>query len=372
MSPSQGSSPVNINPPGINPPGNQVNQEIGHNPGQALGHMSGGQAINISGGSVFFQDSQGNSLDPKTLSKRREIPSLLPYLPDRTDQEFELSQAIQMLKDTPSRQPLVCLIHGDEWQSHDKFLERLRKVSLPRLLRLDAKEIAIKEYHLQWPASLKKIEMLPARLTKNLADVVENDSFATVQEINQTFGKYPGPVLVHLHLMTDDWKRLGSGLLPKVLEFWQTWPNLGAEQTLVIGIFIKYQKYQIQSATKERKHKWFLNPFTWFKRFLKCRQCQKLNVGIAQQLETLSKSEFSNCNRLTGIVLPKLDNINRGHVEDWVRCKEIETFVGEALVGHLLRAVGKMFDRDETMPMDRIATRLTALLKEIVISGRDL
>ncbi|NET34015.1 MAG: hypothetical protein F6K19_18665 [Cyanothece sp. SIO1E1] len=351
-------------------PDNQAQQGIGRNPGQAFGQLSGGQAINISGGHVSFVDGQGNSLPQETLNRKREIPSLLPYLPNRTEQEFELRQAIQkLMSQSTMRQPLICLVHGDEWQSHDKFLERLRKVSLPRLLRLDLKQSAIKEYHLQWPDNLKKLDQLSARLAKNLADTVENDSFATVEQINQTFRKYPGPVLVHLHLLTDDWQRLGPGLLPKVLEFWQIWPELGADQTLVICIFIKYQ---FKRSTKKRQRWWLLNPFAWLKRFLKCRHCQKLNRAIAEQLASLAGSDFRDFNRLTGIVLPKLDNINRGHVEDWVRCKETKIFAGEAVLEKLIGAVGKMFEHDETMPMDTVATRLTTLLQETVTSGRNL
>ncbi len=349
-------------------PKNQVQQDIGSNPGQTLGQMSGGRAINISGGQVSFIDSQGNNPSQATLTNKREIPSLLPYLPNRTDQEFELAQAIQKLMGQSPYCPLVCLVHGDELQSHDKFLERLRKVSLPRLLKLNLKQTAIKEYHLKWPASLKKLDTLFARLTKNLADTVENDSFANVQTINQTFGKYPGPVLIHLHLLTDDWKRLGPKLLPKVLEFWQTWPDLGSEQTLIICIFIKYQHRQ---TTKTRKWLWLRNPIAWVKRWLRYRRCQKLNLTIAQQLDQLAASEFSAFHRLLGVVLPKLDNITRGHVEDWVRSEETKIFAGEAVLEQLVGAVRDMFDQYETMPMDNVATQLTTLLKETVISGRE-
>mgnify|MGYP001794153822 CR=1 FL=1 len=221
---------------------NQIQQEIGRNQGQAIGQMYGGQAVDagvfISGGSVVFQNSQDGSLPQALLNVRREIPSLLPYLPNRTAQEFELGQAIQNLFIKTIRQPLVCVVHGDEFQSHDKFLERLRKVSLPRLLKLDLRQTAIKEYHLGWPSSLRSLNKLSERLCKNLADTVENYSLATVQQINQTFSKYPGPVVVHMHLLTDDWQNLGFDLLPEVLKFWQHWPELKNDLILVICFLI--------------------------------------------------------------------------------------------------------------------------------------
>ncbi|MEM9449285.1 MAG: hypothetical protein AAGA75_12230 [Cyanobacteria bacterium P01_E01_bin.6] len=132
---------------------NQVQQDIGNNPGQVLGQQSGGQAINISGGTVVFQDSQGRPVRPEELNKLPKVPPLLPYLPDRTEQEYELGKAIQNLMVRPRQQPLLCIVHGDEQQSHDQFLDRLQKVSLPRLLQLNLKTTSIRDYHLKWPAS---------------------------------------------------------------------------------------------------------------------------------------------------------------------------------------------------------------------------
>ena len=349
---------------------NEIQQDIARNQGQAIGQMYGGQAVDagifISGGSIVFQNSEGSSLPQSLLNVQREIPSLLPYLPNRTDQEFELGQAIQILFAKTPRQPLVCIVHGDEFQSHDKFLERLCMVSLPRLLRLDPYRTAIKEYHLGWPSSLKRLNNLSERLCKNLADTVENYSLATAQQINQTFIKCPGVSVVHMHLLTDDWQNLGFDLLPNVLDFWQHWPDLQYEQILVICIFIKYQA---KHPIKLQKWYWLFNPIIQLRRFLRRRHYNKLNHKIHQQIKVLSESEFNKYNRLTGVVLPKLDNLTQSHVEDWVRCEATKTFVGEAVLEQLIDAVRDMFDYWEiqtalrTMSMDDVALRLIKLLK---------
>lgn len=342
---------------------------MGKNQGQAFGQMSGGVANNISGSKVYFVDPNGLAFDQDALNAKPEIPSLLPYLPNRTDQEFTLSQVIQQWQSRAKRQPLICLIHGDELQSHYKFLERLRKVSFPRLLNLDLKQTAIKEHQLEWPSTLKNLDHLSARLTKNLADTVENYSHASVEEINQTLGNHPGPVIVHLHLLTDDWRRLGPGLLPKILEFWQQWPELGVNQTLIVCIFVKYQ---LKRSTQKRKHWWLINPFTWLRGVLKCRRCQKLNREITEQLKALDASGFKDFIHCTGTVLPQLNNVNRNHVEDWVRCHDTKTFAGEAVLEQLMGAVRQMFEQEDTMPMDQLGTHLKELLSEAVMSGRQL
>lgn len=348
-------------------PTHQAQQDVGKNSGQVTGQMSGGNANNISESNVYFVNSDGTALDQKGLNAKPVIPSLLPYLPNRTDQEFTLSQVIQRWQSRSIRQPLICLIHGDELQSHYKFLERLRKVSFPRLLNLDLKQTAIKEHQLVWPSTLKNLDHLSARLTKNLGDGVENNSYASVEDVNKTFGKHPGPVIVHLHLLTDDWRRLGPGLLHKILEYWQQWPELGVNQTLIVCIFIKYQ---LKRSTPKRKHWWLINPFTWLRGFLKCRRCQKLNREITEQLETLDATEFREFKHFMGTVLPQLNNVNRNHVEEWVRCPDTRTFAGEAVLEHLMSAVRQMFEQEDTMPMDRVGTQLEELLSKAVISGR--
>jgi len=54
------------------------------------------------------------------------VPDILPYLCDRSVQEGDLADALSRF-DAKANHPLVCLIHGDETEAHDKFLERLQR-----------------------------------------------------------------------------------------------------------------------------------------------------------------------------------------------------------------------------------------------------
>lgn len=349
-------------------PTNQSQQDVGKNSGQVTGEVSGGYANNFSGCNVNFVDSNGRVIDQKSWSAKPVFPVLLPYLPDRTDQEDILKQAVRRWQARSKRQPFICLIHGDEFQCHYEFFERLRKVALPPLLNLDCKKSAIKVHYLNTPIP-EKIEQVSTRLTRNLGDAVEKNRDASVEKINKTFGIHPGPVVVHLHLLTENWDGLGLGLLHRILDFWQQWPELGCNQTLLVCISIKYE---LKHVTTERKPWWFRNPFSWLKQFLKCRKYQKLNREIIEQLESLSASEFREFNRFTGVILPRLDNINRTHVENWVFCSETRTFAGEALLGQLLIAARRMFEQEDTMPMETVAKDLSKLLTEVAVNGRQL
>jgi hypothetical protein len=112
-------------------PTNKIQQEVGRNLGQTIGQMYDSQALSVQevreggvfvAGNVIFQNSRAGSVQPTLYRAEREPPSLLPYLANRSEQEFELGKAFQkFMKQIPPR-PLVCVIHGDEFQSHDKFL----------------------------------------------------------------------------------------------------------------------------------------------------------------------------------------------------------------------------------------------------------
>ncbi|MDJ0704163.1 MAG: hypothetical protein QNJ46_12840 [Leptolyngbyaceae cyanobacterium MO_188.B28] len=360
---------------------NVIQQDIGRSQGQVIGQMYGGQAVDakeigvfVSGGSVVFQ-SIGNANLPYTLHQtERTVPSLLPYLPNRSNQEFELGQAIQVFFKQEIRRPLICIVHGDEFQCHDKFLERLQKVSLPRLMKLDPDETVIKKYHLDWPSSLKNLKNLPERLSKNLADTVEGYSFASLDQINHRFCQYPGPVIVHTHLYSEHWQQQGFEILHELLTFWNHWPDLAQNQNLLVCLFVTYQVKQ----PKPLKIIWIPNPCALIRCFFRHHHRQKLNQQIHQKLEELAASQFDQFDRLSGIILPELTGISRMQVESWVRSEDTKMFVGEAMLEKLLEAVREMFDQWEaqttsnTIPMNDVGKNLFQLLESLKVAKGEL
>ncbi|MBD2213641.1 hypothetical protein H6G27_27800 [Nostoc linckia FACHB-104] len=295
----------------------------------------------------------------------REIPSLLPYLANRSEQEFELDKSIKKLIEKNPPYPLICIIHGDEYQSHDKFLERLHKVSLPKFLGLDPNQDLIKKYHLPCSAQLKNTYDFSDYLRKNLSDSVTGDSLASLEEINDFFYKCSIPVLVHTHLFTEQWTRQRFDILQKILDFWQEWPVLRSSQKIIVCIFIKY---------KTRRKKYTNNSFkTWLFSFiiylLKQYRHQRVNHKICRYIETLSLSNFEKFNRLSGVALPKLIGVKREDVENWVRMEYTQTVIGEAMADKLFKEIRELFDKWEEqnssniIPMDDLADNLIKLLK---------
>jgi inactive STAND len=291
----------------------------------------------------------------------RQIPSLLPYLVNRSKQEYELEKGIKKLVEKAPISPLICIIHGDEFQSHDKFLERLHKVSLPKFLGQDS----IKQYHLPSPPKLKNSHEFSDYLRNKLADIVIQRSSASLEEINAFFNECTIPILIHTHLLTEQLQKQEFSTLHNLLNFWHTWP-IQIEQNLIICIFIKYQ---IKRKNQTKNSDIISLFFSFVNYFFKQYRYQRVNQKIYQHIETLSLSNFEKFNRLSGLVLPELTGVNRGEVEDWVRMEYTQNVIGEAMADKLIKEIRELFHKWEeqnssnTIPMDDLADNLIKLLK---------
>jgi hypothetical protein len=250
----------------------------------------------------------------------------------------------------------------------------LQKLSLPRLLGFDFNQTVVKEYPLHWPSGLKNVDELSERLCKNLADSVLGRSFASLEDINEIFCKYPAPIIIHTHLLTEDWQQQGSKILNKILEFWQNWPELTPDQNLIICLSIKYQVKR-RSNSEKPGFRWLLSCWT---RFFRQHGCRRTNKKINDQIKALATSDLKRFPHLSLIVLSELTNISRMHVENWVRDEATKQFVGEEMIERLIDAVREMFDSWEektsssSIPMDDLADNLTHLLKSLTVTRGEL
>ena len=288
----------------------------------------------------------GSKNDPKLLSSRPPVPPLLPYLADRDQQEFELSKIIQQLKAIANPLPLICIIHGNELECHDQFLERLKHINLPKLFALATEQTSVKEYYINWPTRYGSIDDLHRMLTQSLAERTLDCAKADNKAINNFFKLYPGPILIHTHLLTDDWRSGNRDIVREFLSFWQKWPELGKNQRLIICLCVKYQIKQSLGL-------------------LKRLYTQLLNRKITEQLV---KSNFSEFDRLSIAVLPKLEGITRRDVESWVlNSKNLHLYRGSDLLVH----IRIMFEEWESqtslieMPMENFAKKINHLLLTI-------
>ncbi|MBW8873858.1 MAG: DUF4062 domain-containing protein [Acidobacteria bacterium] len=274
----------------------------------------------------------------RELGSGRPIPNLLPYLCDRSTQEFELEEALAA---RPRNRPLLAVVHGDEYQSHEMFFERLQKVSLPRLLDL-GDQATVTSYFLRWPAGSQSADEIQKRLRSHLAEAVRNRRTAPVQEIQQTLALSPAPVVLRTQVLTEDFQRLGISALQGFFEFWRQWPDLELGQQLFAILFLKYE---LKTALAQEKRQ------AW----------EELNATLQSFLEDLRFDD----ERLPGVVLRKLDGVARTDVETWA----LEEVPPNLCSGdQIFPDIRRLFERWEaeqsstTIPMEELASRLRALL----------
>lgn len=273
----------------------------------------------------------------------RNIPPLLPYLPNRGEQEFRLGEALRQLKE-PFTFPILCITHGDEFQCHDMFLERLKEITLPKLLDLHPKRKLVSLYPLHWPASLKNIEDLVPRLRQNLSETLLNRSMATLIEINKVLELHSGPVIIHTHILTEDWQRYGSRVLGDYLKFWHEWPSLSTGQQIFVVLFVKYQMKHLNNFVKRLHLKW-------------------LNKNIS---DALQKHTFSQFKRLTCVVLPRLTGITRLQAENWALREEIKRFYAGPNIMSEIRKIYFEWENEHAtsaIPMEFLAEKLRLILE---------
>ncbi|HTU44091.1 MAG TPA: DUF4062 domain-containing protein [Bryobacteraceae bacterium] len=271
----------------------------------------------------------------------RPIPAILPYLCDRSAQEEKLTDIVDHSTSRPSR-PLVCIIHGDETEAHDKFLERLQTVTLPSVLSGRVQQTGVKLYRLEWPADRLAPGEIKRRLQRSLSREVFNSPNANIDLLNNILRQNPGPVSIHSHILTETWEEQNLATIDSFLQFWQEWPELAVGQQLIGFLFIKYQ--------------------------LGGRKYRAANKEIREALESYDLSRFD---QVTAGILPELIGASRLEAENWARSSAATQFCdAEALVS----AVGKFYEdwaavkKSREMvriPMEHLAPKLKELMSRV-------
>jgi len=280
------------------------------------------------------------SLEREARGTAVPIPRLLPYLSDRSAQESELEEAVELWRGQEKPRPLVCIVHGDETQCHDQFLERLADLSLPRMLSRDARRSAITRHALNWPTDCSELSQFQRRLESGLArKILERP--AGPEELNQALARNPGPVLIWTRVLSDECRPAGA--LQCFLDLWQRWPDLGPGQQLLVFLLVKYQV--------NRQAGWFRK---WRDR--------RLNEDLGTSLQSLG---LPRLDRVEGVLLSKLEDVPQLEVENWADQHASELCSKDRLFGEIRR----LFDGWEAksssrrIPMELLAAELTKILR---------
>ena len=273
------------------------------------------------------------------VKQKRELPSLLPYRVNRRKQEEDLRNLYET-NDFQNPLPMIAIIHGDDKQAHDMFLTRLANEFIPNLLKINLSNTPITRVQLPWPSYIQNIADLGTKLAQGMAEQVLHSPNASCEEVQRALVAYNSPVIVEMHLLTDDWMKYKKGILEANLDFWHNWPALAPRQNLFVFLCVTH-KFPETNWIRQRI-------YTWRKKqiFMQLEQCA-----------------FHRYERIMGAVLSELTNISRTETEEWARQEAHEYCEGDLTT--LISKIRKLYEKLEQIPMETLAQNL----KEILVSN---
>jgi hypothetical protein len=263
------------------------------------------------------------------------IPRLLPYLCDRSEQEFKLTAALkQHHQSTMTRRPFVCVIHGGEEESHFPFVDRMAYAAIPQALNLTAKSFALERHECEWPSRDVPINRWSEVFAANLGKALLRNSAAPAPEVVEYIALHERPVLLESYVLSDNFLE-SETCLDQFLSFWNAWPDLPPGRTIINFVSIQFLR---------------LDGMRFFQR----RKLQRLHKGLFDYIDQLNLSSYG---ALGGVVLPELKAIRRMDVETWSRIKEVrERWPIQQ------RDIRALYEQGELISMEPLAEQLRALL----------
>jgi len=271
----------------------------------------------------YYRRSQPKaSFKPKTSK-----PKLLPYLPDRKKQEKKLDEIIDT--HVNKREPLLCLIHGNEHESYDTFIQRLEQYYLPKKLKLN---------------NIPKVYLIDYKdILYSLKYTLGEDAGKEINKINDlstAIATLNIPVIFYDKVGTEDYLN-DSNIIHNFVNFWADWQTVSNQKHLIlICLFFEYQEKT--------------TPNLWKRLFFK----KANNHTIRQEFNGLEKLNFQTKFGINGIVLPELCSVQKREVEFWAR-EYLRDFCDV-----LIPQIREIFKNYPEITMEDLAPQLKKIIKE--------
>jgi len=225
------------------------------------------------------------------------FPPILPYLNNRSKQQEELEDLLCECESTLHHKPLVGIIHGDEHECHDKFIEKLQEDSmLPKLLHLPPDKNSIKEIKIHWPDPSPSVQQRLESLKNKLSQELLNKRNSTIEEIVQALNFHLTPVLIHSTIQAGNWQKHEPELIENWIDFWDRLPDLAVGKKLLVYLCFHYKNIEGMKRSDTKKY-------------------DRLNKDIRDYIENLDLKKFANIN---GLVLTELCRITYEELDEWI------------------------------------------------------
>jgi hypothetical protein len=288
----------------------------------------------------------------------RPVPELLPYLPDRHQQEQAMEKALRRLLEGERAQPLVVILHGEDGQRVELFRDRFFQHSAAALFH---QPLAIRDFPLPWPSDLVPGEAFAEQFLDKICHHLLRDSRAK-ERLQTLLGDSSAQVLLWSSLYSDDWGRQGARLFEQVCRFWQQHEAV-ASQRLIHWITISYNKPPTYPRNKKALR--WLRPSYWRFR-ASCSHLQRLNKRIRNHLKAINGAPAGASGLL---VLPELGSVQRSDAETWVHSQPVREFLRDQGLRQLEDEVRDYYRREadqgvKQIPMEQLGTFLRDQLQQ--------
>lgn len=290
------------------------------------------------------------------LGRGRDVPPLLPWLCDQSEQEEAIRASIASWS---PRRPLVLIAHGDTREHHRRFIDRLRQRTLPPLLGLEGKTV-VKDHELPWPET-RTAQARPSRwFADQLAGLVGHKAGAAppLEEVLAGLAQSRRtPLLLWSVAVADEWTSDPREVISRFVACWRDCPDFPSERPLVVCLAIEYRPGEA----------------TGLMRWLRWR------APMADRLRGLERSLGGAEPQVTRVALPRLgqDAVNRQHVMNWIanevkRLGDSYAFDEDILLGKIdeLFADHERLHGTHLIPMKALGEGLKRALEASLLTSR--
>ena len=289
----------------------------------------------------------------RSLRKSQMKFKRLPYLIDRTQQIEAIERALSNRKKTTNR-PILFLVSGDEKQCHDMFLGRLFE-TIREGLNLSSSESMLTK-PIEWPVDIANPDDAIDRYRNRvLGCTAQRKGAPSPTTLNEYFAQTSGPIVLHtqIDIQASDWGKHEAKVLPKLVEFWQQWPDFIDNQPSIVCLsFIQYKSAK---------------PSTWLHRF-----CRK-PAPLARIDKAIAKLQ-ANPQRLILEKLPQLTCIKRSEVEYWMKSLPLKKLgLSDLDLPDIKIAIRTIYEEAgvDELPLEDLVSNLQTVLNRYINPSED-
>jgi len=267
--------------------------------------------------------------------------SLLHLLANRRPQERRFLDELRSHVMNRPHRPVFFFINGEQSQSVDAFISRLKLYTIPRYLSNLNLGGHVEWKHIPWPdpGSNSRAD-ITQRMNDYHVDVrleLDLDSSSPSTDIVRRITDCRNPVVFYSIADGEKWRPALRELLSKLIVFWSELPDVPTTYPVILLVAVRSQQRTGLS--------------NWFAR--RREPIQSMLSSIVASLQN---------DNLRVVLLPELGNVSLADAEDWVR-SVVESMDPDSIIRQL-RELFRQHDLtpEQMIPMERLLPLLQSIL----------